>query len=168
DRARIRRPVQLNLHLHLVHRARVVVEGDPELAHARELAQDLLYRGRKDVHPADHDHVVAAAQHAAGQPAPQVARWAGLRLALHHVARAVADGGEPDAAQSGDHELAELAVRHRLTGLRVHDLGDQLVLRQVQAAVLGARVGDRADLGEPRVVVAAGIPQALDLRADAR
>src|SRR4051812_11761420 len=44
DRARVGGTRQLHLDLHLVHRAGVVVEGDPELADAAELAQDLLDR----------------------------------------------------------------------------------------------------------------------------
>ena len=60
---------ELDLELDLVHAARLGVEGEPELARAARVAHGLLDRRRVHVHAADHDHVVGAADDAAGQPA---------------------------------------------------------------------------------------------------
>src|SRR3954452_23002595 len=110
DRARLDRAGELDLELDLVHRRRLAVEGDPELADALELAQDLLDRRGEDVHPADDDHVVAAAEDPLRQPAAGMAGAAGDRGALDDVAGAVADHREPGAPERGEDELAARAV----------------------------------------------------------
>ncbi len=77
--------------------------------------------------PADHDHVVGAAQDAAGQPAVGVAAGRPGDAVLDHVAGAVADHREADAAQGGQHQLPALALAHRLQ-VGAQDLADELAL----------------------------------------
>src|SRR3954447_13298026 len=163
DRPRLDRPRELDLELDFVHRGRIAVERDAELADALELAQDLLDRRREHVHPADDDHVVAASEDALRQPAAGVAGAAVDRGRLDDVAGPVADHGEAGASERGQDELAGRGVGHRRAGVGVEDLGDELVLAQVHAAAARARVGERADLREAGVVEAARAPADLDL-----
>src|SRR4051812_21423465 len=101
DRAGLDRASELDLELDLVHRGRLAVEGDAELADALELAQDLLDRRGEHVHPADDDHVVAAAEDALRQPAAGMAGAAVDRIALDDVACAVADHREAGPRERG-------------------------------------------------------------------
>src|SRR3954470_9297500 len=166
DGARLDRPGELDLELDLVHRGRVAVEGDAELADALVLAQDLLDRRREDVHPADDDHVVAAPEDALRQPAAGMARAAVDRVGLDDVARAVADDRAAGAREGGGDELAGRAVGDGLASLGVEDLRDELSLAQVHPAAAVARVRERPHLREARVVETARAPTELDLPAD--
>ena len=110
--------LELDLELDLVHAARLGVEGDAELARAAHVAHGLLDRRRVDVHPADHDHVVGAADDPARQPAVLVPGRAALVGVHHDVAGAVAQHREAGAAQRREHQLAALARRRRVAAPR--------------------------------------------------
>src|SRR4051812_26646551 len=156
------RPRQLDLELDLVHRRGIAVERDAELADALVLAQDLLDRRGEDVHPADDDHVVGAPEDALRQPPPGVPDAAVDRGCLDDVSGAVAHDGEAGPRERGHDELAGRAVGHGLAGLRVQDLGDELVLAQMHPAAAVARIGERADLRQAGVVEALRAPAHLD------
>ena len=71
--------VELDLDLDLVHRMRVVVEGDRELPDAAASGAGLLDRRREHVHAADHHHVVHSPKDAVREPHPVVPRGAARR-----------------------------------------------------------------------------------------
>ena len=67
-----------------------------------------------------------------------------------NITRAVAHERAAFARERGDHELAPFPIGHRLKGVRIDDLEEELVLGYVQAVCGGALHGDTRshDLGQ--------------------
>jgi hypothetical protein len=96
-------------------------------------AQDqFLDLGREHVDAADDHHVVGPAGDLFH--APHAARRAGQQAG--QVAGAVADDRQRLLGQRGEHQFALLAVGQHFAGLRVDDLGVEVIFPDVQA-VLG-------------------------------
>ena len=105
--------------------------------HALDLQQHRLDLRGEDVDAADDQHVVGAAGDLlhADQRAAAGARSRG---AGGDVARAVADDRQRLLGERREDQLAPLPVGQRLAGLRVDDLGEEVVLEDVQAALVRA------------------------------
>ena len=119
-------------HPQVVHRA---VARQHALVVRRQFraAQDqLLDLGREHVDAADDHHVVAAA----GDLFHPAHGACGAGQQARQIARAVADDGQRLLGQAGEHQLAFLAVGHRLAGIGVDDLGVEQVFPD-GGAVLG-------------------------------
>src|ERR1700760_771731 len=110
------------------------VARDDKLVLAAERAvrqHDLLDLRREQVHAADDQHVVGAADNLAH--AAHAAR--GGRQQAREVARAVADHREGLLGERGEDELALLAVGQHLAGLGVDDLGIEMVFPDDRAVL---------------------------------
>ena len=119
----------------------VAISGKPR--------EHLLDLGREHVHAAQDEHVVGTADDAIDL-AMRAAAGARLGDDAGDVAGAVAHKRAALARERGEHQLAVFAIGHRLQGVGVDDLGEEVVLGQVQAAHLLALEGHaRAhDLGQ--------------------
>ena len=93
--------------------------------------QHRLHLAGEDVHAADDEHVVGAARDAvhAGVGA---AADAGIGAQPGDVAGAVTDEREGFLGERGDDQLAQLAFGQHLAGLGVDDLGQEVVVVQVE------------------------------------
>src|SRR5215211_4402685 len=128
------------------------------------LEERRLDRAGEDVHAADHEHVVDAAREArdprVSAPACAVT-WEKLR----HVTRPVANHRQRLLRQRRQHELAQ-PIR-RLAGLRIDDLALEVVVEDVQSAlVLAALHRDPGADHLGKAVDVAGVevaPRLLDL-----
>ena len=105
-----------------------------------EAGEHLLDLGREHVHAAQDEHVVGTADDAVDL-AMRTAAGAGLGDDAGDVAGAVAHERAALARERGEHQFAVFAIRHRLQGVGVDDLGEEVVLGQVQAAHLLALEG---------------------------
>src|SRR6202453_3568188 len=115
---------RLDDHHHLVHPLRprdfdFIMRGK-----TRPIQNQLLDLGRKYIHAADDQHVVGASRdlgeaahggHVSRQQAGQ-------------IARAVTHDGHGFLGERGEYELPRLARADRLPALRVHDLGEEMIL----------------------------------------
>ncbi len=130
---------------------------------ALDLEQGRLHLRREDVHAPDDEHVVGPpldAPDATQRPAA----GAGLRDERGHVPRPVPDHGHGLLRQGGEHELALGPVREHLAGGRVDDLGQEVVLEEVETGLGRALRTDARtdDLGEPVDVVGPDAGVGLD------
>src|SRR5690606_22313187 len=154
----------LHPHGHVVHAA---LPGEHQLevrCHAGGLQHDLLDLRRVDVHPAQHDHVVAAP----GDLAHPAHRAGGAGQQPGEVPGAVADDRHGLFGQRGEHEFPLAAVRQRLPGDRIDDLGVEVVLPDVQAVLgLHALAGHPGahHFGQPVDVHGVDVEALLDLGA---
>src|SRR5439155_1932027 len=110
---------------------------DLELLDGREAPHDVLDSGRKDVHAAQDQHVVEAAEDAALEPPERPAARAGAVGEAHAVAGAVADHRRAEAPEVRQHQLA---LAYRRARRRIQHLGDELRLVDVQAGLRRALV----------------------------
>ena len=124
----------------------LIVGGDVAAA---DLQQDFLDLGREDVDAADDEHVVGAAH---GLCHTDVGAAAGALFPVEHadILGAVAQQGEGLFGDGGEDQLALGAVGQDLAGVGVDDLGNEVVLADVHACLLGALVGNTGagELGE--------------------
>ncbi len=133
---------------------------------ALDAQQGLLDLRREDVDAADDQHVVGAAGDAA-HARRGTAAGAGLAPEPGDVAGAVAEHRHRLAGQRGDHQLARLAVGHRLERLGVQALDEEVVLLQVHPAARGAFAADAGPdhLRQAVVVEGEDVELVLDLAA---
>src|SRR5439155_20987936 len=119
----------LDANLHLIHLA-VAVDLDHKLVDRVEPPNDVLDGARKEVHPADDQHVVNAADDPALQAMKRAAAAARLAGESDPVARSVPNVRMREAAKGGDDELTFIA---RLAGLRVEHLEETLGFVEMDA-----------------------------------
>ena len=108
------------------------------------LHQNALDLRRKYVDPPDDQHVVGTPAHTI-HPDVRAPAYTRFGIERRHVPGAVADDREGLFGDRGEHQLAFLAVRQILPGDRVDDLGDEMILENVEALL-----GLEAFYGHPR------------------
>jgi hypothetical protein len=135
----------------------------------RQRQQRRLELGGVHVHTLDHQHVVGAALDAR-HPHRGPAAAARLEIQARHVAGPEAEDGQRPLGETGQDELALRARRQRLARPRVHHLGQEVVLVDVEAVpplgTLGRDAGPD-DLAEAVEVDRVDAPQSLDLAPQA-
>ena len=122
---------------------------------AGDLEQRLLHLLREEVHAGDDEHVVEAPADLVEPRMGASAGAGGARDDSAAVAGLEAEHRQRLAGEGGDDDFAEFAVGQRPAGVVVDDLGDVVVVPDVQAAVVGAVHAERAD--------AAGLGHAVDV-----
>ena len=90
--------------------------------------QDFLDLGRKQVDPADDQHVIAAAGHLLHSPHGT----GGAGHQPREIAGAVTNHRTRFLRERGENELPHLAVEQHLAGRRVDDLGVEVVFPEVE------------------------------------
>ena len=115
----------------------------------RERGDNLLDLRGEDVHAAQNEHVVGAADDAVDLAVGAAAR-ARFGNNTRKITGAVADKRAALARERGDDELAELAVGYRLERFGVDDFNEELVFGNMQAMAFGAfhRNARAHDLGK--------------------
>ena len=159
-------------HLHVdVQGIRVVLAAHDDLivggqVAAADLQQHFLDLRGEDVHAADDEHIVGAA-HGLGHADVGPAAGTGGPIQHADVAGAVAQQGEGLLGDGGEDQLALGAVGQDLAGVGVDDLGDEVVLTEVHAVLLGALVGDAGagKLGQAINIIGLDAQLALDVAA---
>ena len=89
--------------------SRTRVIANPKLVYRLVAPQEVLYRGRVDVDPANHDHVVSSPDDPSGEESERPPAGAGGVINANHISGAVPDDRVADPTQVGDDELALFA-----------------------------------------------------------
>ncbi len=158
------------MHRHPVEAVRRLHDDAVVRRDALNAGEHVLHLAREHVRAADDEHIVAAGAHLLHARARAAA---GARLAYHagQVVRAVAQHGDGLLVERREHELAHLALAHRLAGLGVDDLPQEMVLGDMLHVAAGQALARHArahDLGQAVVVGTHDVHALLDLGLEAR
>ena len=156
------------MHLEL-GQSRAPVDDDRVLAAERGIVEhDGLDLAREDVDAADDQHVVDAAAEARDPPMRAPARARPVDEA-RDVAGPVAQDGKRLLRQRRQDELAALSGRDGSARLRIDDLGEEVVVEDVQRALRLAALGGDAGADHLREAVdVAGVDAPGRARASSR
>src|SRR5690606_5670138 len=144
---------QLHPHGHHIQRPLAVDDYLPVVSDLGNSHQHRLHLAGEDVDSPDDEHIVRPAHdpHDA-----RVGAAAVTDLIAHYgeVANSIANEGQGELVQGGEYQLALLPLSHRLTGIRVHHLGEEHVPPDVDA-FLGMAFGEKrpGDLARPVDVI---------------
>ncbi len=150
--------------------AALAADGELVFDHLGETSHDVVDGRRKNVHPADHQHVISPAENAAVEPDPsRAARFQVRRCrppGADDVASAVADHGTAGPAEGCQHQFGQFAGGGGPAAVDREKLRMKPVFDNLQAGTTKAADAPGADFGGPRMVEDGGPPDGGDPLAD--